>query len=253
MNHSQTKRNLANVTDSAQSTITYDCNYFIHYIYIAVVEAYKTYTVTVQAKDASGNNRNEGEDIFWIHIENQCTKGEMFECLDVAGHRTVFQTEIDAQMTDNMDGTYSYTYTTQLDGNITLYVLLYTQFGAYAEFFNNLLYTGVVNVVRIYPQINQNWTSGLVTLNQSDDVSANYYLKVRAPVSDDFIFYLDPNHNGYLYFDKFGDETSTFDTGGEAHDTFTLAKTLDQNQFYDIKIQWKDHVGKIIVSLPFIN
>jgi hypothetical protein len=148
----------------------------MYYICIAVVEAYKSYTVTVQAKDAAGNNRTEGEDIFWIHIDNQCIKDDMFECEDVANQRVVLQTEIDAQMTDNLDGTYSYTYSTQIDGTITLYVLLYTQFGVYAEFFNNDQNTGTVNVARIYTEVSQFWSSSdIVTTDALDYVSANYF------------------------------------------------------------------------------
>lgn len=143
-----------------------------------------------------------------------------------------------------MDGTYSYTYSTQLDGNITLFVLLYTQFGVFAEFFNNVLYTGTVDIARVYTDINQDWSNGLVTTTLGDNVSANYYTKIRAPVSDSFTFYLNPNHYGYIYFDKFGDETATYDAGGIVGSVYTFTKTLDQNQLYDIKIQWKETAGK---------
>ena len=57
----------------------------------------------------------------------------MLEWFDVSGQKAVLQTEINAQMTDNLDGTYTYSYSLDLDGTVTMYVFLYTQFGVHAE------------------------------------------------------------------------------------------------------------------------
>lgn len=99
----------------------------------------------------------------------------MFEWAPVATPKTVLPTELDGQMTDNLDGTYTYKYSTQWDGNITMYVLFYTQFGVYTEFFDNTAYTGTIAATRVYSQINQDFITGLVTPTQTDTVSANYF------------------------------------------------------------------------------
>jgi len=46
---------------------------------IVANKALTTRTVTVTAKDSSGNNRGVGGDTFYIRISNACTNNAVFE------------------------------------------------------------------------------------------------------------------------------------------------------------------------------
>jgi len=124
----------------------------------------------------------------------------MFECTPVVGRDTVLQNEINVQMADNLDGTYTYSYSTDSAGEITMYVLLYTQFGVFAEFFNNINYSGTVDISRVYPLMDHDFSNGLVTTTQIQDVSSNIYFKLRSPVSLNVTFIWVSNQYGYFYF-----------------------------------------------------
>jgi hypothetical protein len=63
-----------------------------------------------------------GEAVF-IYISNECSTADSFECRQVSGATDVM-TPIVAQMTDNNDGTYSYTYSVTKEGKVTVAVAI---------------------------------------------------------------------------------------------------------------------------------
>ena len=85
-----------------------------------------------------------GGDIVWIKIENEWSTNGTFEWVDVTNQATVVQSEIDTQMYDNLDGTYTYDYSVDLDGNITISVILYTKGGLYGKFHNSKIYRWIL-------------------------------------------------------------------------------------------------------------
>ena len=216
----------------------------IYYSYIANVVAFTSYTVTVTARDSSGNLRGVGNDIFWIKIENQWSKATEFYWYDVSNQRKVLQTEIDAQMTDNLDGTYTYTYSTDLDGTISVSVLLYTEYGVYAEYFNNIVYTGTVANYATPSQMSLNFGAGLVTSTQGDNVSANFYFKLQPLKSDTYTLYLLKDDYAIVYVEGVSKASGT---GG----THSFTQFLNMNQFYTIKISWIEYGGIASVELDW--
>ena len=146
-------------------------------------------------------------------------------------------------MTDNLDGTYTYKYSTQWDGNITMYVLFYTQFGVYTEFFDNTAYTGTIAVTRVYSQINQDFITGLVTPTQADSVSANLFFRVKAPTSGTINFYIPTDDSALIYIDNVLKGTSTTAT------PLNFNIQMDKNKFYEFKIQWKETTGSANIYL----
>ena len=76
-------------------------------------------TVTVVAKDSSGNNRNTGGDLFYIKVDNKSTWTSAFSCSLVAGAPTTITTPIFTLMTDLGNGNYTYSYTVNINGYLT--------------------------------------------------------------------------------------------------------------------------------------
>ena len=89
-----------------------------------VLTAFTTYTVTVTAKDSSGVNVGHGGDKFRIEIYNKWTMGSNSIWNAVPGARQTLSATIKAAMTDNGDGTYTYNFSVQLDGEVTIIVRL---------------------------------------------------------------------------------------------------------------------------------
>ena len=86
--------------------------------------AFTTYTVTVTAKDSSGVNVGHGGDKFRVEIYNKWTMGANSIWNTVSGARQTLSATINAAMTDNGDGTYTYNFSVQLDGAVTIIVRL---------------------------------------------------------------------------------------------------------------------------------
>ena len=81
--------------------------------------ALSTQTVTVVAKDSSGNNRNVGGDLFYIRVDNKSTWTSAFSCTLVVGAPTTITTPIFTLMTDQGNGNYVYNYSVNINGYLT--------------------------------------------------------------------------------------------------------------------------------------
>ena len=86
--------------------------------------AFTTYSVLVTAKDSSGNNIGHGGDSFYVEIYNKWTVDSNMNWNTDAGARQTLTTPIKGAMTDNGDGTYSFSYSVVLDGAVTVVVKL---------------------------------------------------------------------------------------------------------------------------------
>ena len=106
------------------------------------IVAFTTYTVTVTAKDASGTNIGHGGDIFVIEINNQWTLDAWGSCLVNSGAKSTISSFISATMTDNGDGTYSYSYSVQNDGAITVLVKLLVNGLVNWAWYDNMSFSG---------------------------------------------------------------------------------------------------------------
>ena len=58
-------------------------------------------------------------------------------CIPVSEAMTVVANTIVSQMIDNGDGTYSYSYTVSIPGNITVSVIVAVRVGVAGEYFDN--------------------------------------------------------------------------------------------------------------------
>ena len=98
--------------------------------------------------------------------------------------------DIVAQMTDNHDGTYTYNYSVTRPGQITVSVLHYTNGGVYQEFFPNQYLSGNNGSNGTRSDINVDWGGGAVYSSISDNVSAKFYFRFKAPITGSLVFYV---------------------------------------------------------------
>jgi hypothetical protein len=133
-------------------------------------------------------------------------------------------------MTSNGDGTYSAFYEVPLNGLITVSVFLMEIGGAYGEYFDNVFMDGTPVLTRIDPYIDFDWGNGLVTPDGADYVSIRWYMKVFAPLSEEYTFIVEADDGVRLYFNGVL-EIDRWDTCCAAQ-TFTISLTA--NTYYDI-------------------
>lgn len=103
-------------------------------------------TVTVTAKDSSGTNIGAGGDLFYIQITNECTKASNFEWTTVSGADNTIATSIFTEMTDNNDGTYSYSWTPDNEGKLSISAILFNRFTIKGQYYNTQDLSGSVIV-----------------------------------------------------------------------------------------------------------
>ena len=142
------------------------------------IYAFTTYTITVTAKDSSGNNKGTGGRIFLIQISNKWTMVDAYNWNVDSGAKQTISHLIYEKMTDNGDGTYSYNYSVSFDGAITILVKLVTGNGINAVWYSGTTWSGSPIFTTTYPAINieknsdTNWVS---IPGGSDDTTVYFY------------------------------------------------------------------------------
>ena len=104
--------------------------------------AFTTYTILVTAKDSTGTDIGHGGDMFIAEIYNKWTLDTGNYWNTVAGAKQTISSAISAPMTDNGDGTYSYSFSLQLDGAVTVITKLLTQGGVNWAWYPNTSLSG---------------------------------------------------------------------------------------------------------------
>lgn len=94
-------------------------------------------------------------------------------------------------MTDNNDGTYSFSYSVLLDGTVTVVVQLLTGGGVYSEWFDSTDWSGTPARTATYASLNINGGSTYNFVNgRGTAFTANFYTKLKPPTTESYKFYL---------------------------------------------------------------
>ena len=86
-------------------------------------------------------------------------------------------------MTDNNDGTYTYSWTPDNEGKLSIVVIYFARFSIQSTFYNTPDLTLGAASTNFSSTINYNWATFNVTTTQGDNVSAKFEGYVRAPIS----------------------------------------------------------------------
>ena len=103
-------------------------------------------------------------------------------------------------MTDNGDGTYSYSFTSTSNGKLTVFAYFESNTGGiYAVFWNNLNLSGNPDKTWMYSSIVQRWST-LVTTNKLAPTSGRLTAYLTVPQNDTYTIYYNHDNGGRLYF-----------------------------------------------------
>jgi len=200
------------------------------------VIAFQTNRVTVIAKDSAGNNIGTGGDVFRIGIFNQCTPTGYFDCAQVPGSKNIVGSPIIANMADVGDGSYYYDYAVQLDGVLTIQVLLLTP-NIKGEFFNNDNWSGTPAVTNYTKTIDYDWGDGNITPQRDDNVTAKFSFTLRPPATNLYTIRIQPDGNGIAKLYLGGTLLNPDYTIGFS-DYYEM--TLNAGQSYSVKIKYQE-------------
>ena len=150
--------------------------------------AYEPQTVTIQLYGTNDVARTTGGEAPTFRLEDRCaTANNDIRCTDSASS-SVTGLPIEALMTDNTDGTYSYSFTTPggitEDAVVTASIMVYTSGGLYAEYFDDI---GRNNppVGTATEGMTHDWGTGDVGLSGLPDrVEAQWSGKLCAPTTE---------------------------------------------------------------------
>lgn len=145
--------------------------------------AYDTVTVTVTAKDSGGINIGTGGETLTIEVHNECTLDSDYYWTEVPGATQVLTSPLVANMTDNGDGTYSYSYSVDLDGIVTVFV--YKESYITGVFYDNVAFGGT--------SITKTITTLTVAASDFNDnslgtASAQFYFSLIVPETNSYTF-----------------------------------------------------------------
>ena len=104
---------------------------------------------------------------------------------------------------------------------------------------------GTPAVTAIEPTINHDWGTGLITPSASDFVSARWYARIKAPLTEDFFFTVEADDGVRLYFDG----VLKIDRWDTCWEDQIFTNYLEQGKFYDIKLEYKEEQGGARVKL----
>ena len=232
------KRELVGVTDASASVISGTG-------VASSINALTTYSVTVTAKDSSGNNIGHGGDIFLIQITNHCTLSGEFTWNVVSGARSTISSQIYEKMTDNGDGTYSYSYSLTNDGAITIIVKLSTGNGVYSEWYPNTSYSSPTQKVNISSILYMNAPGGS---NWVDLPTSGYnyftsymYSTIFPPTTEVYTLtlWVDDGGSGLMY------NSVAYIVYGWNSFTFSFVA----NKPYDFRFNWINTIGPGVYQL----
>ena len=223
------KRNSVGAFSATQSTVTGTG--------VSAIIAFQTYTVIVTAKDSTGTNIGTGGEKIWIKLEDECDKTTTFQWVATTGSTHALSSMIWTQMTDNSDGTYSYSYSVSHNGVLSITVFYFQASGFYWEWFDTVNWTGSVTASNISTTINYAFGFGNITPTWSDFWSGRFYALLYAPVNGVYTFSI-LHDSGSIFTVNFN---QYFSVG--CWSTTTQSLTLTAGSYYYVEIDFYENTG----------
>ena len=140
-------------------------------------------------------------------------------------------------MTDNGNGTYSYSFMLIQSGQITILVYLEPPYPVLFELWPNLNFEGTKWDSYWYPNINNSWTSGHVTSTNIVKITGRFTTYLIPPKDDTYKIYFNHNDGGRVYFENTMEINSWVDNVSTEY--FTAS--MNTGQLYKIVPEFFDN------------
>ena len=175
------------------------------------------------------NNHRVSSKVYW---------NRYLKCNPVAGATTVINPEIKAYMTDNKNGTYSYSFILTKLGKITILVYLEPLNPVLFEVWCNKIFSGNECNSYWYSNINNSWTSGYITSSYVIEIAGRFQTYLVPPISDTYKIYWSHDDGGRL---SINGVVKIDNWQNLADDSFTIY--LNAGEYYYIVAEFWDYGG----------
>ena len=165
----------------------------------------------VTAKDSTNTNIGHGGDTFLIQISNQCTMSDAYNCDVVSGAKTTVPSTIYDKMTDNGDGTYSYSYSVKINGAITILIKMASN-GLKSTFYSTTNWSGTPQLTTVLSNLNFSLNLGLnyPSLPSNQYFTATFYSTIYSPAKETYTFYVNEDDAGIIVIDGVTKSTTRY-------------------------------------------
>ncbi|CAI2366485.1 unnamed protein product [Moneuplotes crassus] len=212
------------------------------------IEPFKMYTVTVTSRASNSALRNNGEDKFYVRIQNECTYSNQTTCTEVGGAANTVPTPYEGLMTYNGDSTYSYNYTLSVTGKISVTVFLRNTGRVMVEWHRNQYLSNFYSNAET-TQISFNWGSGYPCCGRYDYVSAKFRTYLRPNISGTYSIYTYSDRGARIYVEG-ATKMDYWNTNYNGVRGFTMTLTKDTN--YYITTYYQETTGSTYYYLQWI-
>jgi len=166
----------------------------------------------------------------------------------VGGADNTIASPIWALMTDNNDGTYTYTWTPDNEGKLSIVVVYMNRFKILSTFYHTNSLSGAVAATNYSSTINYSWSTYNVTATNSDNVSAKFEGYIRAPITGSVTLYMYTEDYASLSVD--GTLKFNYFTTASASEYSTVI-SMTAGNYYQIDARWGETTGSATVRLSW--
>ncbi|CAI2366610.1 unnamed protein product [Moneuplotes crassus] len=200
------------------------------------IEPFKMYTVTVTSRASNSALRNNGEDKFYVRIQNECTYSNQTTCTEVGGAANTVPTPYEGLMTYNGDSTYSYNYILSVTGKISVTVFLRNTGRVMIEWHRNEYLSNFYSNAES-TQINFYWSSGgYPCCGRYDYISAKFRSYLRPNISGTYTIYTNSDRGARLYVEGTA-KINYWNSNTNGLRGFSMALTKDTNYYIEAHYQ----------------
>ncbi|CAI2381897.1 unnamed protein product [Moneuplotes crassus] len=207
----------------------------------------QTYTLTVQAKDQTGNDLAAGGENIYAYLSDPCTRASSMACVSSSYTQSALRgLEKIQKLTDNVDGTYTTDLELSHIGNATLSVLRVAHQDITGEYYDSGIISGNPDATGTSSFIDFDWGFDVVAPSLSNDPAARFTGKITVFSSGTYNMAMLHDDGSSIKINGYA-KISMFGTPGEFTNTFS--HHFNAFETYDLEIDWIDSGGEAALAL----
>jgi cysteine-rich repeat protein len=214
----------------------------------STIEAFTENTIVVQAKDSAGVNLTTGGDFFRVEVRNKCIIAKYGNWVEDSTAKQSLQSSFNGTMVDHSNGTYTYSFTVEQSGEISIIVQGLGN-GVYAEYYRTINLSGNVALTRVLPNIYLTFGSNDIP-GQPDHWTAKFTTLIKPNYSGTFTIYILMDDGSSFYWDGVV-KIERFNQPTTSNDFYTFTVAVAAGEFYLLEVCYRQVTGPKYLRLSW--